>query len=256
LKPLFLLAAAAAAAQGCNDEAGGGLAGASPVTVLVAASAREAVEELAALFRSGEKAPVRVSAGPSNTLALQVLEGAPAEVFLSADREWVDKVREAGLVLDWRPLLGNKLVLITPSGNPAGVKTPADLASKRVAKLALAGERVPAGRHAAEALRSLGLDRLLLEEKKVARGQDARVALGYVERGEAEAGIVYSTDARASRAVEVVYTFDPGSHGKIVYVLALLEAAAENPAARRFHDSLSSKRAGEVFEKHGFTLSP
>jgi molybdate transport system substrate-binding protein len=158
---------------------------------------------------------VVVSSGASNTLATQIIEGAPADLFLSASTEWADSLRSKGLAIEARNLLGNSLVIAVPGGNPAGVKSPGDLAGEAVKKLALAGENVPAGKYAEQALRSAGLGEQL--KTKIVRGQDVRMTLGFVERGEVEAGIVYATDVKLSRAVETAYRFDPGMHDPIVY---------------------------------------
>ncbi|MEK6710252.1 MAG: molybdate ABC transporter substrate-binding protein, partial [Nitrospinota bacterium] len=189
-----------------------------PATILVAASTRDAVEEIAKRFRERTGTPVRVVPGPSSGLAAQILAGAPADVFLSANRAWAEKVRAEGLALEMLPLLGNDLVIVVPKGNPARVKAPADLTGIRVKRVALAGEKVPAGIYADQALQSLGLRERLVAEKKIVRGQDVRMALTFVERGEAEAGIVYATDAKISREVETAYVFPASAYqDKIVY---------------------------------------
>jgi molybdate transport system substrate-binding protein len=235
------------AAAGCAGER------ADSVIALVAASAGDAVEEIAAAFRTETGVDVKVSTGASNALAMQILEGAPAHVFLSASPEWSGELRARGLVSEERPLLSNALVIVVPAGNPAGVRTPGDLASAAVRKLALAGEKVPAGKYARQALERLGVSAAV--EGKVVRGQDVRMALAYVERGEAEAGIVYATDARASRAVEAVYTFPAGSHETVIYPLLLLERGAKSPAARRLFERLSSPATADVFRSRGFTAA-
>ncbi|MBI4603920.1 MAG: molybdate ABC transporter substrate-binding protein [Planctomycetes bacterium] len=224
-----------------------------PVLALVTASARGAFAEAARLVEAEADARVVVSPGPSSALARQVLEGAPADLLLAASEEWAAKVEADGLALDSRPLLGNALVLIAPRGNPARVRRLEDLLSPAVRRVALAGESVPAGKYAGEALRAAGVYEALAGSGRIARGHDVRSALAYVERGEAEAGVVYATDAKASSAVERVLDIDPRAHGPIVYPFVLVRRTDPHPAARRLFELLASPRALEVFERHGFT---
>src|SRR5262245_44914166 len=193
-----------------------------------AASTKDVVESLAEQYAKASKHAVKVNPGSSNTLAGQIIAGAPADLFLSASQEWADKVTEAKLSSQQVKLLTNKLVLVVPKGNPAGVKEPKDLNKAAVKKVALAGEKVPAGKYADQSLAKLGLLDGLVKDKKIVRGQDVRTALAYVERGEVEAGIVYSTDLFAARNVAQVHEFDSALHGEIVYVLVLLKHGEEN----------------------------
>jgi molybdate transport system substrate-binding protein len=225
-------------------------------TILVAASAKNAIEAVAAQFEKETGNPVVVSAGPSNALANQIISGGKADLFLSANKQWAEAVADAGQSVRQRALLTNDLVLVVPKGNPAAVNSPDDLNSDRVRKIALAGEKVPAGMYAHEALTALTLFDNLERSKKIVRGHDVRSTLTYIERGEADAGIVYSTDAKMSQDVEVVYTFDPATYERIIYPLMLLEAADGNPAAVRFFDYLGSPPAEQVFRRYGFETSP
>ena len=116
-------------------------------------------------------------------------------------------------------LLTNQLVIVVPSGNPGDVREPKDLLSDKVKKIALAGEKVPAGMYAEQALTKLDLLPQLTAAQKIVRGQDVRNTLSFVERGEAEAGIVYSTDVRIASGVTTAHEFDASLHDEIVYVL-------------------------------------
>jgi molybdate transport system substrate-binding protein len=225
-----------------------------PVIVLVAASTKNAIEEIATQFQTETGIETKISAGPSNALANQVIAGGDADLFLSANLQWADAVEKPGHVAKRRNLLTNGLVLVVPKDNPAQVKRPDDLTSTAVKKIALAGEKVPAGMYADQALASLKLASELAGQNKIVRGHDVRSTLAFVERGEAEAGIVYSTDALISTQVQTVYTFDPKTHDKIAYPLALLKTAQGRSGAKAFYDYLSSKSAAEVFRRHGFEL--
>lgn len=251
---LLLVLAGAALLTGC-DASDGGEPAPGTALILAAASTTDAVEEAGALFEARTGIAVRVSSGASNALANQLLAGVPADLFLSADPRWVDAVSEAGLVGETRMLLGNELVLVVPVGNPAGVGAPTDLLSDRVRHVALAGERVPAGRYADEALRSAGVHEALVDSGRIARGHDVRRALGYVETGEAKAGVVYATDARISDRVTVVHRFPPEAHATIEYPLVLVAEPAHPAAARRFFEFLVGDEARAIFDRHGF-LAP
>jgi molybdate transport system substrate-binding protein len=223
-----------------------------PLILLAAASTKYAVEELAANFQKQTGTRVLVSAGPSNALAAQIASGAPADLFLSANEKWTEYVQQQGLAEEVRPLLTNGLALIVPRNNPGRVKSPTELANRRVKRVALAGENVPAGIYAEQALRDLGLYDMLVGANKIIRGQDVRGALGYVARGEAEAGIVYDTDARSEANVIVVDRFDPKSYDSIVYPLVLIKREQPSAAARKLYEYFRSAEAAVVFEKFGF----
>ena len=217
-----------------------------------AASTKDVVESLAEQYAKKSKHTIKVNPGSSNSLAGQIIAGAPADLFLSASQEWADKVQEAKLSSQQTKLLTNKLVLIVSKNNSAGIKEPKDLAKASVKKIALAGEKVPAGKYADQALTKLGLLDGLVKDKKIVRGQDVRTALAFVERGEVEAGIVYSTDLLAAKNVIQVHEFDPSLHDEIVYVLMLLKHGEGNPSAAGFYEFLKSKEADETFKKFGF----
>lgn len=224
------------------------------VTVLAAASTSDAIHEIAGAFAAWHPGlAVRISTGPSNSLAQQVIAGAPADIYLSANTKWADAVAEEGLAEETVELLTNRMVLIVPQGNPAGVTEPGDLVGQSVTMVALAGENVPAGIYAEQALRHLQLLDQLREGRKLARGADVRLTLAYVERGEAEAGIVYATDARISDRVEVVAELDPRSHDQVTYPVVLLKTAKDMAAARKFLRFLQSAEARTVFERYGFS---
>lgn len=250
----FALATALGALASCSDSTPPGAAtpehrneAAQPALIAsVAASATEAMEDLGEQFHEQTGIEVKSNAGPSNGLATQILEGAPADVFLSASRQWADQLEANNRAVARVDLLTNRLVAVVPAGNPANVHAPEDLKSSSVAKVALAGENVPAGAYADQALARLGL----VEANKVVRAQDVRGALSYVERGEAEAGVVYATDVRAANGVEAAFTFETSTHDEIVYVLVLV---GESEAARELFDFLQSDQADETFRGLGFT---
>lgn len=222
------------------------------VTALVAASTQDAIRESATGFTAETGIEVKLNSDDSSKLATQIVNGAPADLFLSANEKWAEFVQAKGFALETVSLLGNGLVIIVPRGNPARIAQPKDLARPAVKRLALAGPTVPAGIYARQALTKLDLWRELDQANKIIEGENVRVALTYVERGEAEAGIVYATDATISNRVEVVSTFAAGVHEPIVYPLILLKAGEQNEAAQKFYAFLRSPRAAEIFRKYGF----
>jgi molybdate transport system substrate-binding protein len=225
------------------------------VVVLTAASAQEAVGDLVRSFRAETGAEARIVADDSAHLAQLVINGVPAHLFLSASPKWTDDLDKKGLLARHVPLLGNRLVLVVPQGNPAGVSGPEDLLASRVTRLALAGSKVPAGMYARQSLEKLGLLEQLERQHKIVSGSNVRVTLAYAERGEVEAAIVYGTDVRVSGKVESVFVFPESLHDPIVYPLALLKpASGDEPAAAaiRLYDYLQQPAAAEVFRRRGF----
>jgi molybdate transport system substrate-binding protein len=215
--------------------------------VLAAASLQEALSEAADAWAiGGHPAPVLSFAG-SSALARQIEQGAPADLFVSADEEWMDTLERQGLL---RPgtrtdLLGNRLVLVAPEESAA--RSLADLGDGR---LALADpDVVPAGKYARAALEHLGQWQPVAD--RIAPAENVRAALALVERGEAPLGIVYATDAMASGKVRVVKTFPAASHPPIRYPIAIL-AASSDPDAAAFQAFLASPEARRIFALHGF----
>ena len=253
-----LLCLACLCAVGCGRDHAAG-ATAAPVLVLAAASTADAVREVADAFeREFPDLKVEVSAAGSNVLAKQILAGAPADVFLSASAEWAEAVEKAGLAVESRPLLTNELVIVKRRGSAAGITFPIQLGGSTAYRVALAGESVPAGRYAEQSLRAAGIYERLVSSDRLARGEDVRQALFYVETGEAEAGLIYATDAAASAKVEVVYTFPADSHELIVYPLVVLKTdntGSARDAARALSAFMSSSRAHDIFRRRGFSLA-
>lgn len=243
------------AAPGGEKAGGDPSSTAPPQTVLClnAASTKDVLAELSESFTKTTGITVKLSPEDSSKLANQIANGAPADVFLSAHDKWADFVKEKGFAVDVKPLLGNSLVVVAPKGNPAKIANAVDLKTPSVKHLAIAGPTVPAGIYAKASLTSLGLWDDLEKAKKLTPGENVRSTLTFVERGEAQAGIVYATDAKISDKVEVVYTFDASTHPKIVYPLVLLKKGAQNPSAKKWFEYLQTKEAADIFRKAGFT---
>jgi molybdate transport system permease protein len=226
-----------------------GAAGARPVTLFAAASTSDAVQAIVAEFPGA----VTTSFSASSTMAQQIDRGAPADLFLSADEAWGRFLADRGAVLEQVNLLGNELVVIVPAADPGEVRSLDDLAKPAVRRLALGDpEHVPAGLYAREALTRRQLWEPL--RGRIVAADSVRTALAFVARGEADAGIVYATDAAAEPAVRVVARVDPALHAPIRYPLLLLRHAQDNQQARELYRYLQSPRAAEQFRARGFTV--
>ncbi len=228
---------------------------AAPV-VLAAASLQEALGEAAdAWARQRHPRPVLSFAG-SSALARQIEAGAPADLFISADEAWMDRLEQRSLLAPGsrRVIAGNRLVLIAPSDSPVKLRIAKGFPLARAlgsGRLAMADPAaVPAGRYARAALEALGVWAAV--EPRVVRSENVRAALALVERGEAPLGIVYATDAVASRKVRVVGVFPASSHPPIRYPAARLKTAKAKDAPA-FLAFLGSRQARVIFARHGFS---
>ena len=223
------------------------------LNVFAAASLSDALKELAPAYeaKSGDK--LRFNLGASSTLARQIKEGAPADVFFSADEAKMDDLTKAGLIApDTRvTLLSNTLVIVTSAENGAKITTPADLATDAVKLFALAEpQSVPAGIYAREYLQRIGLwDKV---GGKIVPTENVRAALTVIEIGNADAAIVYRTDALISKKVRIAYVVPAADGPKIAYPLAVTKESKNADAARKFAAFLASPAARAVFEKYGF----
>lgn len=246
---LLIAVSLAPTAARAQDDAG--------LTVFAAASLKEALDEAAAAYRRQTGVPVRVSYAASSALARQIEQGAPADVFFSADLEWMDYLQQRNRldVATRRSLLGNRLVLIAPRASKARVdlKRPATLlAALGDGRLAVGQTRtVPAGKYAKASLESLSLWNGV--RPRLAESESVRAALMLVARGETPLGIVYASDAKAEPDVRIVATFPEDSHPPIVYPVAALRGARAAQAAR-FVRWLASPAADALFTKRGFAV--
>ena len=230
---------------------------AEEVVVFAAASLKNGLDDFAARWGAETGNTVTISYAGSGQLARQIIAGAPADLYLSANVGWMDEVEKAGLIRDGAraDLLGNTLVLIAHGKGAAAVNIGPDLDLVGLlggGKLAMAlVDAVPAGQYGKAALGALRLWKGVAPS--VAQADNVRAALALVSTGEAPFGIVYATDAAASDNVTVTATFPEGSHPPIIYPVALLSNAAD-PADRAFYDALFGAEARISFEKQGFSV--
>jgi len=234
-----------------------GLANAEDVLVFAAASLKNALDDAAGSFQQTGGARVNVSYAASSALAKQIEAGAPADIFISADLDWMNDVQQHGMVqtATRANFLGNVLVLVAPADSNAKIDIKPDFPLNSLlgdGRLAMADpDAVPAGKYGKAALQKLGIWDSV--ENKVARAEDARAALVFVARKEAPLGIVYQTDAAADRGIKVVGSFPPDTYPPIIYPIALT-ALSKNPDAVKFLAFLRSADAKPFFEKQGFAV--
>ena len=223
------------------------------ILVFAAASTTNALDEIKAQFTNGSGVAVQTSYASSSTLVQQIVHGAEADLFLSADAKWADYLVKQGQMLQRQDLLGNRLVIVVPAASRIEVKKAEDLLAPGIEHLALGEpQSVPAGIYAKQALTKLGLWERL--KAKVVSAEDVRHALVYVETDSAEAGIVYATDAAVSKRVKVAAEISEKLTGPVRYPLVLLKHGEGSAAARSFYRYLNSPAAAKVFQKYGFTV--
>ena len=230
------------------------------VVVFAAASLKTALDAVNAQWTKEAGKKVVISYASSSALARQIEQGAPAQMFISADLDWMDYLAGKSLIKpDTRSnLLGNRIVLIAPKDKtqPVEIKPGFDLAAiLGDGRLAMANvASVPAGKYGKAALEKLGVWAGV--SGKIAQAENVRAALLLVSRGEAPAGIVYQTDAAAEPNVKIIGTFPESTHPPIVYPIALT-ASATHPDAAAFLAYIRSAKTRPLFEAQGFTvLSP
>jgi molybdate transport system substrate-binding protein len=231
---------------------------AQELTVFAAASLTDAMKDVSAQWAKDGHQPLRLSFGASSTLARQIEQGAPANLFASADQKWMEYLAAKGLIADdtRRDLLGNDLVLVVPADKPQHVTI-----GPGFDLLGLLGPNgriatgdpahVPVGLYAEQALKKLGMWDAV--QPRLARTDDVRAALLLVERGEAPAGIVYATDAAVSKGVMVAGVFPANSHDPVSYPFAVVKAG-DTPEARALMTFLAGPDARAIFDKRGFKV--
>jgi molybdate transport system substrate-binding protein len=236
-----------------------GAALAETMTVSAAVSLKEAMEAVAPAFANKTGDPVQFMFGSSGQLAAQIQNGAPVDVFISAADKQVDDLSKANLLDDAtrRVIAGNTLVLIAPVNSALKIDSFAQLNSSQNVKRIAVGEpkSVPAGQYAAQALAHFKLTEPL--KNKLLFGTNVRQVLSYVERGEVDCGIVYSTDAAASgEKVRILATAPAESHEPIIYPAAVVRQSKNSARARAFLDFLLSDEAQATLRSKGFAAPP
>jgi molybdate transport system substrate-binding protein len=228
---------------------------AAEVRVAAAASLTNALTELAETWKAQSGHTVSLNFGASNLLARQIAEGAPADLFFSADEQQMDRLDKAKLLLAGtrRSLLSNTLTIVVPADSRLVITGPQDLAGPAIRVLAMAEpQTVPAGIYAKQYLRTLGLWSKVID--RVVPTENVRGALAAVEAGNADAAIVYHSDAAISKKVRVAFEVPAAEGPKISYPVAVLADAEQREPAKAFLDYLASPAAAKVFRSYGFLV--
>lgn len=253
--PILALALLAA---GCNPAAGPAKSGSASfgtapghVTLFAAASLSDVLKDFKQRVSTTKGTTVDLSFGASGTLAQQIEQGAKADLFFSASTEWADSLVKQDLVAKRSDVIGNSLVLVVPADSKKPIRELKDLTGAEVKKIALADTKsAPAGKYARKALESMQLWEQV--RQKVATGSDVRQTLMFVERGEADAGLVYATDAAGNDKIRTVATIEEKVTGPIRYSLVLLKRGERNPAAVEVFKLLLDPESAEQFRRRGF----
>jgi len=227
------------------------------LTVFAAASLKDALDQVSKAWQAKTGKQATISYAASSTLAKQIEQGAPADVFISADLDWMDYLAKLNLIKpDTRlNLLGNRIVLIAPKDSELSVTIEPNFPLASLlgdGRLAIANvDSVPAGKYGKAALTKLGVWNAV--SSKLAQSENVRAALVLVSRGEAPLGIVYATDAKADPNVKILDTFPAYTHPPIIYPVAMV-APEYGPGAQEFVAFLKSPEAKAIFEAQGFSV--
>lgn len=228
---------------------------AAEVTVFAAASLTDVLKETATAYEKQSSDKISFNFGASSLLERQIEEGGPADIFFSADEAKMDALAAKDLILKEtrKSRLSNSLVIVTSADSELKITSPADLASPKVRRIALADPKaVPAGVYSKAFLEK---QKLWLDvEPKVVPVDNVRAALAAVESGNIEVGMVFKTDASISKKVKVAYEVPAATGPKISYPLAVTKNARQVESAKKFVEYLNSDDAGKIFEKYGFIV--
>ena len=231
------------------------VARADDILVAAAASLTDVLKEISSGYQSKSKHTVKFNFGPSNGLARQIDEGAPADIFFSADLPQMDNLDKKGRLEPGtrKNLLSNQLVIIVPADSKLAISSPKDLLKADIKRIALAEpSSVPVGVYSSKYLADEGLwDQV---KPKVVPVQDVRATLASVESGNVEAGFVYKTDAAVSKKVKIVYEVPIDKGPKIVYPVAIVKESKRKDAARDFLNYVQIPASKELFKKYGFVV--
>ena len=228
---------------------------AKDILVSAATSLSDVLKEIATGYQQKSKHTVKFNFGPSSGLARQIQEGAPADLFFSADLPQMDALDKNGRLEPGtrKNLLSNQLVIIVPADSKLTISSPKDLLKADIKRIALAEpSSVPVGVYSSKYLTDEGLWEKL--KPKIVPVQDVRATLASVESGNVEAGLVYKTDAAVSKKVKIVYEVPVDKGPQIIYPVAIVKESKRKDAARDFMNYVQSPAAKDAFKKYGFVV--
>ena len=232
-------------------------AGAEEILVSAAASLTDALQAVAKAYDVRSQTRILFNFGSSSELARQIAEGAPADIFFSADLQQMENLRKQGLIEagSLKNILSNQLVIVALKGSRLAVRSASDLLSAKIKRIALAEpSSVPAGIYARKYLEAEGIWEKV--KNKIIPAINVRAALASVESGNVDVAVVYRTDAAISQEAEIVYEIPKERAPKIVYPVALIKYSRAKQAARDFFGFLFTKAAKAVFQRYGFIVLP
>ncbi|GIN22329.1 MAG TPA: molybdate ABC transporter substrate-binding protein [Bacillus bacterium] len=227
----------------------------TPLTVSAAVSLTDALEEIKEMYEKEHPVELTFNLGGSGTLAQQIQQGAPVDIFISANQEWMDTLEKDDLVdtSTREDVTGNKIVLITGADSKIGYKSIDEISAADVDQIAIGNpESVPAGQYSEEILHNLKKWDELEKEKKLVMAKDVRQVLTYVETGNADIGLVYESDAMTSDKIKILSTVDESLHDPIIYPGAVLAETKHEKEAEEFLKFLGTEEAQSILEKYGF----
>lgn len=224
------------------------------ITVSAAASMKDVLGEIKHQFEiNNPGARVSLNFGSSGALQQQIEQGAPVDVFISAGNRQVSVLKEKGLIGKSRIIAGNELVVVVPNGTGSKIRSLKDLTADKYTTIAMSTpETVPAGKYSEEALKNSGIMEQV--RPKLIPAKDVRQVLTYVETGEADAGLVYMTDTKASGKIDIVFVIPAELHSAIVYPAVVVNSSGNSEQAEKFLTFLGSESAKLLFKKYGFAL--
>lgn len=234
----------------------GTLHAAEDIKISVPASMTDALKEIAAQFgTTGKHAPIIPNFGSSGTLAKQIVEGAPADLFISANQKWMTYLRdEKKIDLPSEKILATNVLVFIGAKNPSVSKL-ADIV--RLKQVAIGSPKsTPAGEYAVQAMEKAGIYKQMEEGQKLVMAKDVRQSLAYVERGETEGAFVYRTDALLASQAVILFEVPQELYEKVTYPIALTVEGAANPEAKAFYAYLTGPEAMKIFLKYGFSAAP
>ena len=225
------------------------------IYVLAAASLTDVLTELANNYKQETSTEIIFSFASSGALQAQIEASAPADIFFSAAQKQMNALEEKGLIDSEtrKDLLENKVVLISPKNSNLNIKSFTDITNSNVKKLCLGEPKnVPVGQYSEEILSNLSI--LDIAKEKAVYGSDVRNVLDWVETAEVDCGIVYATDAKIAKNINIIAEAPEGTHKKVIYPISIIKSSQNKEEAKKFIEYISTDKSKEIFQNYGFTV--
>lgn len=225
------------------------------IYVLAAASLTDVLTELANNYKQETSTEIIFSFASSGALQAQIEASAPADIFFSAAQKQMNALEEKGLIDSEtrKDLLENKVVLISPKNSNLNIKSFTDITNSNVKKLGLGEPKsVPVGQYSEEILSNLSI--LDIAKEKAVYGSDVRNVLDWVETAEVYCGIVYATDAKIAKNINIIAEAPEGTHKKVIYPISIIKSSQNKEEAKKFIEYISTEKSKEIFQNYGFTV--